>query len=147
MFQDILGDIGKLKKGKLYTYVGMSISGSPFMDRIRLNHIKYEPFENYQDSYLIVGQDNGRWRKFYRLHEKKQFIIWENAVAANVDPIVHMGGIDYVEGGYIQVAKRWPYHDPRYMHRALTSCLIKPVVAHVFPITKPETLIVSHVLS
>lgn len=133
-------------KNGVYTYIAFDSNGNLFRDRLK---VLYTRLVNHNgiESYLLIAQGPGKYKKSVLLIEDKEFLLYEGAVEPNIDTIVHTGTADWDQSGHCIECKRWPPYNNRYFLRAIVSCQVKPLIYNYNKEVKPEILLTCQVIS
>lgn len=123
-------NMNNLVKGKEYTYAGYTEIGLSYHMHIRIIDIRLVHTQFYGESHKVTYKNlkNHKTAEIM-LYPKKQFILWEGIVDPVTNFIVHTF-IKEDSQGAVTYMKRWRHNDPRYMHRALASIGLEPVVSN-----------------
>lgn len=126
-----LDQLRRLEAGKKYTLVGFSEFGFPYQIQMKLIGVRYEPYAQYADSYLLIfKREGGRKECMIRFYDIKQFIIWDGYVYPTTDMYVKRNAIQYAEGK-VDTMQSWVCFDPRYMERAIMTVDQPPFIQNI----------------
>lgn len=138
--KDILKEINQsLRIGKRYTFVYFNDKGFLDYTHFIANSFMLRKTDKYGYHIMVIVKNGVKWDRYIHIQDGKQFLIYEDYVKINKDPIVLTRSMH--KFSHVKEFMCWPPFDNRYLQRAVDELEVKPIFKQIDPIDNEEILI------